>query len=402
MKRFLVLLSTVLGFAALAQPIPQTTAFMRSIMLATNAAHARSLLGSSESTATNLASDLSVTNIQLVTPKNFTATNISATTFNGATLNITTTANLPSGASLTNAAMYDPLFYASATSNFVFYLTGSNQVLGVKIGDPSTYSVFRVERNASGDGRLVIAGNGVATGTDATEYTYLQSGAQGLGITPGKGGVQINSNVRVGADTGQAPLYPLQVGTNNTYSTDPYVSIGAMRTVDTGNNWHGFSDSTYVDRSDGKAFNSFDARVFVGGTGNYDHYAAFQSLPMVGTSGDFTNWYGYYSGVNATNGVNFQRFYGVYSVQPSLTGGSTVETNILGYFGPATAGATENWSIYAAGPARLDSVTIAGTITAGTQPGIAATVDVLTSASSTNRLVWVGGILVSNIADYNP
>lgn len=52
--------------------------------------------------------------------------------------------------------------------------------------------------------------------------------------------------------------------------------------------------------------------------------------------------------------------------------------------------------------ASLTNLTLSGSITVGTQTGIAATIDVLTASSSTNRLVWVGGILVSNIVDYNP
>ena len=43
-----------------------------------------------------------------------------------------------------------------------------------------------------------------------------------------------------------------------------------------------------------------------------------------------------------------------------------------------------------------------GKLTIGTQPGIAATIDVLVADGTTNRLVYVGGILVSNITTYWP
>ena len=53
------------------------------------------------------------------------------------------------------------------------------------------------------------------------------------------------------------------------------------------------------------------------------------------------------------------------------------------------------------------ALTISGTASAsrflaGASPGIAATVDVLIHDSTTNRLVFIGGILVSNITTYAP
>ena len=42
-----------------------------------------------------------------------------------------------------------------------------------------------------------------------------------------------------------------------------------------------------------------------------------------------------------------------------------------------------------------------GALTIGTQPGIAATVDVLVSAGTTNRMVFAAGVLVSNIANFH-
>lgn len=45
---------------------------------------------------------------------------------------------------------------------------------------------------------------------------------------------------------------------------------------------------------------------------------------------------------------------------------------------------------------------VAGTnFVVGTEQGIAATVNVLVAGSTTNRMVWTGGILVSNITEYS-
>ena len=58
------------------------------------------------------------------------------------------------------------------------------------------------------------------------------------------------------------------------------------------------------------------------------------------------------------------------------------------------------------GSATITTIT-ASTITltnlnVGAQAGIAATVDVIVAGETTNRLVYVGGILVSNITDFWP
>jgi len=47
-------------------------------------------------------------------------------------------------------------------------------------------------------------------------------------------------------------------------------------------------------------------------------------------------------------------------------------------------------------------ITNAAGISIGAEPGIAATIDVIVAGDSTNRLVFVGGILVSNITEYYP
>jgi hypothetical protein len=227
------------------------------------------------------------------------------------------------------------------------------------------------------------------------------SSSKGLTLrSGGTGGVEIDgAGLRVGYHGSLPPLYPIQVGIYYTRSVDPAVNVALYRTNNTGSNFHGFSESSIVDRQDGPAFNSYDARVDVRGTNDYDHYAGFQFLPEFTTTGTVTNLYGFY-GASAITNTTIGNYYGLYLASPTLDSGASITG--------------ENWGIYAQGDTHvggdlevisnstLADVTFSGTLTSGTSVGISTTVDVLTSAGSTNRLVYSNGILISNIVDYAP
>jgi len=85
-------------------------------------------------------------------------------------------------------------------------------------------------------------------------------------------------------------------------------------------------------------------------------------------------------------------------------------TNVIGF----STGGTEQWAINSSGAlvavgtvdignglANPRDVNVSRGFVVGAQGGIAATIDVLVGGSTTNRLVYVGGILVSNITGFH-
>jgi hypothetical protein len=140
----------------------------------------------------------------------------------------------------------------------------------------------------------------------------------------------------------------LQVGTIATNSVDPAINIGRDITSGTGNS-HAFSDSTNFARPvNGTAYNSFDARITIGGTADLDHYAALQVAPVSTNTGTMSNFYGLYSAWTASAGT-VTNSYGVYVAPHSLTGSAAV-TNRYGIFIGSGAGTSSTWAIYSPGP----------------------------------------------------
>ena len=71
-----------------------------------------------------------------------------------------------------------------------------------------------------------------------------------------------------------------------TYSSDPVVNVN-RNVDDTGysGNGHCFSDSSYINRNGGISYASYDARINIGGTESYGHFAPFQNGIVHNTSG---------------------------------------------------------------------------------------------------------------------
>lgn len=161
----------------------------------------------------------------------------------------------------------------------------STQLSNVGIGTTSPWRKLSV--NGSSDlGTNALAGSFTATSSTATS--------------------QFNGTIVVGTST-------------VINSVDPGITISRSVNNGTAGNGHAFSDSSQVNRTGTIGYNSFDARIDINGTSNYDHYAAFQSIPDYNSSGTMTNYYGLFSGLNRTAGT-ITNAYGVYV--DALTGGT--------------------------------------------------------------------------------
>jgi hypothetical protein len=113
-----------------------------------------------------------------------------------------------------------------------------------------------------------------------------------------------------------------------------------------GSNSHGVSDNSVFSMNGGSdSYNSYDARATFNGITNFDHYAAFQSLPIFNFTGTMADYYGLYTGAVVTAGTITNSF-GLYVNNPS---GAGMVTNNYGiYISSMTYGAND-WSIYSVG-----------------------------------------------------
>ena len=127
-------------------------------------------------------------------------------------------------------------------------------------------------------------------------------------------------------------------------SVDPMLTIS--RQIDSGSgNAHAFSDSSDF-RRNGLAYNSFDARITLGQAGEtYDHYAAFQSLPVV-NAGTLTSYYGCYSGIEVATGATVTTIF--HHSCDDFTGAGSCSTQYGVHIADLTS-ASVNWAVYAAG-----------------------------------------------------
>lgn len=140
--------------------------------------------------------------------------------------------------------------------------------------------------------------------------------------------------------------------TQTTNSVDPFVSVNRNVNDDVAGNGHCFSDSSVITRAGGIGYNSFDARIVVSGTADYDHFATFQSMPTLETTGTTTNNYGLFVGLDVNNGT-LTNAYGTYIEALNKTAPGEI-TNAYGvYIEQQTDGATLNYSLYCAGATSL-------------------------------------------------
>ncbi|HJT75131.1 MAG TPA: hypothetical protein VJ720_13950, partial [Chitinophaga sp.] len=122
-----------------------------------------------------------------------------------------------------------------------------------------------------------------------------------------------------------------------------YIIINRKTDIALDQNEHSFQDLTIFEKSvAAKAHASYDARTIIQGSVNYDHYAAFQSLPEFKGSGVMTNLYGaYIAGVISAGTVTNR--YGI--IIQDITGAGALTTNYGIFINNLTKG-TNNYSIY--------------------------------------------------------
>jgi len=534
MKRFLILLSTVLGFAALAQPIPQTTAFMRSIMLSTNAAHARSLLGvayyNEAATIVVDGANGSDTTGARGTAKPYATWDAAVAAHQaGDLILIRPGTYLTTGSDGTSRTIKSNVFICgSGIGNTSLILTNHNtnattRVLSTQTtatgeatnaGGGITIRDLTVDANATAVGDWGTSGKCTVMAIYGPDVTIERvhgkgqgghSGQEAFGIMAGYGTNALIADCIVTDVDSVNSLAFLLVGAAHSKIRDcivPYTTGTAfggaylgtdcefVRCVspDNGNGLNldtGATNSNmslidcYLKGSEGGSSitgirvlstsctnltirGCFVAKYVSGliltnaGTGGYDkvflqnnhirspsylHYitnlTATCNRTWVDnvTVGSCVNVMGLdnktQAGVDIAALLSDARFddltvagtltaTNAALLTPTITGAILADVEDTSRFLTLDASSeivqsgSSSWLsltlddetgsgllVFNISP-NITNPTLSGTITVGTQPGIAATVDVLTSASSTNRLVWVGGILVSNIADYNP
>lgn len=186
--------------------------------------------------------------------------------------------------------------------------------------------------SSAANGDLLI--DGTSSATKATSYVDIQQ----VG-----GYVSINTTSAV-----NNLAIPLHIGASAyNPSVDPALLINRNVSDATGSgNAHCFVDATFVSRSGGIGYNSYDVFPIIGGASN-NHIAGFQFRAELNNVGFTTgNTYGLYTQLINDAGTVTNN-YGGYAANPTNTG--TI-TNNYGFYAEAqTAGGTLNYAFYSAG-----------------------------------------------------
>ena len=155
----------------------------------------------------------------------------------------------------------------------------------------------------------------------------------------------VTAGGRVGIGTA-SPLAPLQVGNagvNNSVDAGILISRNVNNSIV--GNGHAFSDSSQINRDGVIGYNSFDARVNIIGTYDYDHYAGFQNKVSFESTGTINDIYGYHSRIYPNGGV-INNAYDIYVTNNNGSGAIGAHYGL--YIENLTKAAT-NWAIYTAG-----------------------------------------------------
>ena len=141
-----------------------------------------------------------------------------------------------------------------------------------------------------------------------------------------------------------SPLAFIHVGALlNEYSSNSQILISSL--VEGASNAHAYSDSSQLDISGNKAYNSYDARIKIIGTEDYAHYAGFQFAPNITNTGQIDHIYGYIS-CPIIYDATITNNYGFFSTNPNLQSG-TITNNYGSYIADQTAG-TNDYGLYIA------------------------------------------------------
>lgn len=118
----------------------------------------------------------------------------------------------------------------------------------------------------------------------------------------------------------------LHVGDVNASSADSTLVVARSVDDSVAGNGHGFSDASEFNRAGTVAYNSYDARISVAGTNDYDHFVSFQAAPTYGFTGTMLNHYGVFSKPTVNSG-NITNAYGLYVANPGGTSPGNISNN---------------------------------------------------------------------------
>lgn len=207
-------------------------------------------------------------------------------------------------------------------------------------------------------GAVVISGGGGGTpGGSTTQMQYNNAGAFG-----GTSAITYSNSTGDLTTTGK-----IWIGGNTTQSNDSWITIDRAVNDSIAGNGHAFSDSSVLTRGGGIAYNSFDGRIVVSGSANYNHYAGFQASPDLVGSGTITSLYGFETGAVLETGTITSRYgFYVFDAVPSGAATGTIGTQ-YGLYVAALSHASTNWGVYVAGNDSYfnGNITLTGSITAG-------------------------------------
>lgn len=155
----------------------------------------------------------------------------------------------------------------------------------------------------------------------------------------------INVIDKIGVDN-DSPETPIHVGDQPSQSGDAQIII-AREVTDNGGpsagvNAHAFSDSSVITRSGQIGYNSFDARIIINGTEDYDHFATFQDGSTYNSSGTLDDMYSLFATLIQNAGTITNR-HGLFIANPTVNAGTIV--NNYGIHVKSQNSGTNNWAI---------------------------------------------------------
>jgi hypothetical protein len=341
------------------------------------AARMPALTGDITTVVGNVATTLATVNANVGTFGS--ATQASQVTVNGKGL-VTAAANVtvtPAVGSVTGLGTNVATFLATPSSaNLRAALTdevgtGAAYFVGGALGTPASGTATNLTGlplSTGVTGTLQAAQFPALTG-DVTTNAGALATTINLAITPTWTGKHIFSNATlaaqftggiVGINNGATtPTQPLHVGDVAVASAG--TNILSARASTGAANVHGIAENSTINLSSpGLGMDSFDARMVINGTQNYDHSVSYQGRTVYNSSGTITFMYGGFDGPTISAGTATNQ-YGWYAANPL---GAGAVTNSYGFYCESyTKGATLNYAFFSAGTTKSRFGNLEGTTT---------------------------------------
>lgn len=173
-------------------------------------------------------------------------------------------------------------------------------------------------------------------------------GSGGTGLFVLKAGDTMTGQLVITPEGGSIPL---KIGSSaRNGSVDPQLLVSRNVDDSVAGNGHAFSDSSTITRGGAIGYNSFDGRVLISGTNNFNHYVPFQAAPTYSSSGTLGNLYGFFSAPTITAGTVTSN-YGVYVAAAAVSGSGSIANDYGVYINGPSAGTSANYALYTAGSA---------------------------------------------------